>query len=108
MYDKEFFKSTAFDFTMTQKKLYDGAFLTQKLRNLWIDTMKKQVYRSGIPAGLGASATVADKVGFMNGYLNDTGICYTKNGDFAMTIMTHGSSWSEIAEIAKTIYASMN
>ena len=53
--------------------------------------MKRQQYRSGIPAGIGGNGTVADKVGFRDSYLHDAGIVYSGKGDYAFVIMTSGS-----------------
>lgn len=66
-----------------------------------IEAMKKNVYRKGIPAGV--SGTVADKVGFMNGLLHDSAIVYSPHGTYVLSIMTEGSSWPVIADLAKQI-----
>lgn len=66
-----------------------------------ISAMKANVYRRGIPAGV--QGTVADKVGFLNGLLHDSAIVYGPNGTYVLSIMTDGSSWANIAELAKQI-----
>ena len=68
-----------------------------------ISAMKGNVYRQGIPAGV--SGTVADKVGFLDGLLHDTAIIYGTNGTYVLSIMTDGSSWANIAELARQIDA---
>ena len=65
--------------------------------------MKRNVYRQGIPAG--ASGTVADKVGFLNGLLHDAAIVYSPKGTYVLVILTNGSSWANIAELTKKIEA---
>ena len=66
--------------------------------------MKENVYVSGIPTGV-PGATVADKVGFMDGLLHDAAIIYSTKGDYVLIIMTNGSSWGNIAALAKEIEA---
>ncbi len=85
--------------------LYTGQILAQQTsRDRWIETMKGNVYVSGIPTGI-PGATVADKVGFMDGLLHDAAIIYSKKGDYVLIIMTNGSSWGNIAALAKEIEA---
>lgn len=66
-----------------------------------IELMKQQVYRKGIPAG--SAGVVADKVGFLWDYLNDTAIVYHPRGTYVLVIMTKGQSWGKIAEITRQI-----
>lgn len=66
-----------------------------------IAAMKANVYRAGIPAGV--KGTVADKVGFLDGLLHDAAIVYGPNGTYVLAIMTDGSTWGTIADLAKQI-----
>lgn len=66
-----------------------------------VAAMKANVYRKGIPAGV--NGTVADKVGFLDGLLHDAAIVYGPNGTYVLAIMTDGSSWATIADLAKQI-----
>lgn len=66
-----------------------------------ISAMTANVYRKGIPAGV--QGTVADKVGFLNGLLHDAAIVYGPNGTYVLAIMTDGSSWASIADLARKI-----
>jgi beta-lactamase class A len=96
-------KTTANDLALFLGKLYKGQILSQQSsRDLLINAMKNNIYREGIPAGL-SNSTVADKVGFIDGYLNDAAIVYDPKGDFVLVIMTNNSSWSEIANLAADI-----
>jgi beta-lactamase class A len=70
-------------------------------RDFMLGLMRAQVYRQGVPAG--TSAVVADKVGFLNGYLNDAAIVYHPNGTYVISVMTSGASWGKIAEITRKI-----
>ncbi|WP_314686591.1 serine hydrolase [uncultured Bifidobacterium sp.] len=88
-------------------RLYQGSFMDADSRAMLIKYMKTQVYRSGIPTGIGSNGTVADKVGFLDDLLHDASIIYTTKGDYVMVILTNGSSWASIAEAASTIYAAL-
>lgn len=99
--------TTASDLTDYLTRLYDGTFMDADSRAFLIDCMKSQIYRSGIPTGIGDSRTVADKVGFLDDLLHDAAIIYTDKGDYTMVIMTNESSWSAIAQAAATIYAAL-
>ena len=97
--------SCAQDETLFLSKLESGQILTGESRAKLLDAMKRQVYRSGIPAGVGTA--VADKVGFISGYLHDAAIVYASGGTYQLTIMTKGSSWSQIADAARQINAQL-
>lgn len=99
--------TTAADLATFLTKLYRGDILSDASRTKLLDLMKRQEYRSGIPAGIGSSGTVADKVGFLNGLLHDAGIVFTQKGDYVMVIMTNGSSWNTIASASAMIYDSI-
>jgi beta-lactamase class A len=66
-----------------------------------INAMQGNIYRQGIPAG--ANGTVADKVGFLDKLLHDAAIVYSPNGTYVLAVMTDGSSWSTIADLARQI-----
>ncbi|QQS68705.1 serine hydrolase [Candidatus Saccharimonas aalborgensis] len=68
-----------------------------------IGAMKANVYRRGIPSGV--NGAVADKVGFMDGLLHDAAIVYSPSGTYVLAIMTDGSSWANIAELARQLDA---
>ena len=95
--------STANDETKFLAQLQNCSFLQQAECDRLISAMKRQVYRTGIPAGI--SAPVADKVGFLDGLLHDAAIVYAPNKTYALTILTNGSSWGNIADAAKQINA---
>lgn len=97
--------STADDETLFLYKLYTDSALAQPEKDRLIDIMKRQVYRSGIPAGVGVP--VADKVGFLDGKLHDSGIVYGSK-TYILSVMTQGSSWAQIADTARQIQAQLN
>jgi len=97
--------STADDEAHFLSLLYSNQLLTQQAsRDRFIETMKGNVYVAGIPSGI-PNATIADKVGFLDGLLHDAAIVYSPKGDYVLIIMTDGASWGNIAELAKELEA---
>lgn len=83
-------------------KLHNGDLpLKSSSRAKLLGAMKRQQYRQGIPAG--ASGTVADKVGFLNGLLHDAAIVYSPKGTYVLVVLSDGSTWGNIADITKRI-----
>jgi beta-lactamase class A len=100
------FVSTANDQALFLQKLESNQLgLSESSRARLIDAMKRQVYRKGIPAGVGVS--VADKVGFLEGLLHDSAIVYAPSGVYVLVIYSNGSSWAEIADIARQIHSQL-
>ena len=99
--------TTTRDLSIFLTKLHNGSILTSSSQTRLLDTMKRQLYRQGIPKGIGSNGVVADKVGFLNGLLHDAAIVYSNKGDYVMVIMTNGYSWASIADTANTIHAKM-
>jgi len=100
------FVSTANDMALFLQKLESNQLgLTEPSRARLLDAMKRQVYRKGIPAGVGVS--VADKVGFLDGLLHDAAIVYAPSGVYVLVIYSNGSSWAAIADAAKQIHAQL-
>lgn len=98
-------KTTAADLTTLLAQLQNGQILSQQTnRDRLINDMKQNIYRQGIPAGISGS-TVADKVGFLDSLLHDAAIIYSPTGTYVLAIMTDGSSWATIADLAGKIEA---
>lgn len=96
------FRSTTNDLALFLQKLETNQLgLSEPSRARLLDVMKRQVYRSGVPAGV--NGQVADKVGFLDGILNDAAIVYSPKGVYIITIMSDGSSWGAIASVAQAI-----
>jgi len=93
--------TTAKDLSLFLYRLENGTLVSAADKSRLVDAMKRQIYRSGIPAGTGL--TVADKVGFIDSYIHDAGIVYSARGPYVLVIMTSGSSWSAIADAARQI-----
>ena len=96
-------ETTAGDLTTFVGALHAGQLLSKNSTNTLLSAMERNIFRQGIPAG--AKGTVADKVGFLEDYLNDSAIVYGSKGTYALTIMTKGSSWGTIAELTRQIEA---
>ena len=100
------FVSTTNDQALFLQKLESNQLgLTEASRARLLDAMKRQVYRKGIPAGVGVP--VADKVGFLEGYLHDSAIVYSPKGVYVLVIYSNGSSWGAIADAARQIHAQL-
>jgi hypothetical protein len=95
--------TTAHDLVVILRQVYDGSLLNEADNQRLLDDMKQQIFRDGIPAGL-PEAVVADKVGFLDNLLHDTGIVYSPKGDFVLVVLTDGYSWESIAQTASEIY----
>jgi beta-lactamase class A len=94
--------TTANDLALFLYKLEKGTLLSAGNRAKLLDAMKRQIYRSGIPAGTGV--TVADKVGFLDGLLHDAAIVYGPKGPYVLVILSDGSSWSQLADAGKQVH----
>lgn len=100
-------RTTASDLAAVLQKLYQGKLMTEDNKNRLLSLMQQQIYRQGIPAGVGTSATVADKVGFLDNLLHDAAIVSSTRGDYVMVIMTNGESWPFIAKVAGYVHSEM-
>lgn len=96
-------KTTAADLVKLLQDIERAKDIKPEARDRLLALMKRQQFRQGIPAGSGAS--VADKVGFLGGVLNDAATVYHPRGTYHIAIMTDGQSWQKIAEITKKIEA---
>lgn len=100
------FVSTANDLALFLQKLESNQLgLSEPSRARLLDAMKRQVFRKGIPTGVGVP--VADKVGFLEGYLHDAAIVYSPSGVYVLVIYSNGSSWGAIADAARQIHAQL-
>ena len=96
-------RTTGGDLLNFLQKLYRGELMSDDNKNKLFDLMSRQVYRQGIPSGIGETGSVYDKVGFMDGLLHDAGIVVSDSGDYALVILTNGESWEYIARVANYI-----
>ena len=85
-------------------KLNAGQLMNAEHTRYLTDLFKHQVYRGGIPAGV-PGVTVADKVGFYNGYKHDVGLVYAARGTYVLGYMSLGGNNAEIADLSRQVYA---
>ena len=93
--------TTANDLTLLLGMIATRQNFSSENQQRLISAMTGNVFRKGIPAGVGGK--VANKVGFMNGLIHDAAIVYGSSGTYVLAIMTDGSSWETIADLAKNI-----
>jgi hypothetical protein len=98
------FNTTASDSALLFERLYKGEILTADQRNELLGYMKRQEYRTGIPAGV-PGVEVADKVGFYDNGTSwhDGGIVYHPKGAYILVIFTEGAGSAKLADLSKTI-----
>ncbi len=101
------FVSTTDDQAIFLAKLQQGGLMNPANQERLLSLMKQQKYRSGIPAGVNG-ATVADKVGFINGLLHDSAIVYSPGGAYVLVIYSDKSSWARLATATTKIHGLMN
>ena len=90
------------DLTTFLGTLASSQMLESSSRSRFIDALKRNIYREGIPAGASGSV-VADKVGFLNSLLHDAAIVYSPKGTYVLAIMSDGSTWGNIADLTRKI-----
>lgn len=93
-------RTTAGDLALVLQKLYQGELMSEENKSKLLGLMSRQVYRQGIPTGVGGAGVVYDKVGFMDDLLHDAAIVHSDAGDYVLVIMTNGESWEYIAQVA--------
>lgn len=98
--------TTATDLTLVLQGYYRSSLLSSDSTTRILSLLERQRHRNGIPAGMAERGVtrVADKVGFLGGFLHDAGIIYTPKGDFTIVVLTEGSSWDAIAKATAVIY----
>ena len=95
-------KTSAADLALLLASLKSGQLLEkQSSRDRFLSALSGNIFRQGIPAGV--SGSVANKVGFLDDYLNDAAIVTGSSGTYVLVILTKGSSWANIAELAKQL-----
>ena len=100
--------TTAVDAATYLKGLYDGQWVSGTARDFILGQMSQQIYRSGIPAGVGSAATVADKIGDLGFVRHDAGIISYSGGNYILSIFTSGASYSQIAQLTSLVQNTMS
>jgi len=101
------FVSTVNDQATFLTKLEQGQLVNSSNRDKLLGLMKRQKYRSGIPAGVNG-ATVADKVGFIDGLYHDSAIVYGPKGTYVLSIYSNKGSWARMAKVTSRIHELMS
>ena len=98
--------TTVRDETTFMHRLYAGQLMSADHTNYLIGLFQRQVYRSGIPRGV-PGVTVANKVGFYNGYKHDVGIIYAPSGTYILGILSYGGNDAQFADLSAKVYELM-
>lgn len=93
--------TTANDLALLLGMLQSGQNFSAANRDRLITAMKGNIFRRGVPSGV--SGVVANKVGFLDGLLHDASIVYSPSGTYVLVVMSKGSSWETIADLAKQV-----
>jgi beta-lactamase class A len=99
--------TTANDTTSWLTQLNDGTLSQAQYNETLLALMQRQIYRSGIPAG-SPGIGVANKVGFIGSLNHDAAIVYSPKGTYMLTVLSSGSSFGQIADLARQISTVMN
>jgi len=100
--------STVRDEVTFQTRLNAGSLEMSDSNHAYLlDLLKRQVYRGGIPVGV-PGVTVANKVGFYNGYKHDIAIIYGPRGTYQLGIMSYGGADWRFADLSRRVAELMN
>lgn len=100
--------TTAREVSELMYRLQNSQLLSDKARRLVFDALYEQKYRSGIAAGCGSECLVGNKTGEIDNVRHDTAVVTHGSTKYVVTIMSTGGSWSQIADIARTVDDAMN
>lgn len=89
-------------------RLQAGQLLNQAHTDYLLGLFKRQVWRGGIPQGVPRGTTVANKVGFYNGWVHDVAIVYSPNGTYILAIMSKGGADPAFADLSRRVYRFFN
>lgn len=95
-------RTSAGDTASFMTRLAQGNLLNSSQTGSTLEWMKRQKYRSAIPAGV-SIGTVADKVGFYNGSWHDAAIVYGTKVNYVLVVMSDGVGPGSIANLTKRI-----
>lgn len=98
-------RSTSNDEALFLRRLEEGTSLQGESRDFLLRLFREQIYRKGIPSAV--QWPVANKIGFLEGYLHDVAIVYSPKSTYILAVMTDGGSWWQIADVARRVDAVM-
>lgn len=90
------------DLVKAMRDIESGSLVAGAERDRMLGLMARTRHRQGVPAG-SAAPRVYNKVGFLEGYLNDAAIVQHPGGTYVISVITKGKSWGTIAAIAKKV-----
>ncbi len=100
---KDVMFANASDVNKLLEGLYDATMFTSSERDFILKNMQQGNWRKGIPSGC-YDCVVANKTGDLSNVRHDSAIVTYPGGAYALTIMTSGAKYSEIAELTKQIH----
>ena len=95
--------SNASDVNMFLEGLYDSKLFSGEERKFILDNMQQGSWRKGIPSAC-TGCVVANKTGDLANVRHDSAIVTYNGGAYALTIMTSGAGYGDIAKIAGQIH----
>lgn len=93
--------TTAEDAARFMQRLRAGKLLNEHHTHRLLGHLRNQIYRSGIPAG--SSGTVANKIGFLQGYLHDVGVVENGGSGYVLAIYSYGGQWWQFKQLARDV-----
>ena len=93
--------TSAEDLRITIAEVYKGNLSNRDNRNILLDHLARQQWRSGIPTG--SKGRVYDKVGFLWNYVHDTAVVEHPRGTYSVAIMTKNANYTTIAKITREL-----
>jgi beta-lactamase class A len=100
-------RTSAWDMTDFLARLNSGNLMNSDHTQTLLTNMKKQIYRSAIPAGV-PGVSVADKVGFRDSYWNDAAIVYGSKSTYIIVVLSKGSGTAPISNLSSRVYKFLN
>ncbi len=94
--------TSASDMAEYLERLQGGTLMGRTYTNQIIGYMKRQIYRTSIPAGV-PSVSVADKPGYLGSYWHDAAIVYHPKGAYILVIMSRGSGSFAFKDLSRRV-----
>ncbi len=99
-------RTTARDLAVFLDTLLEDGIVRRVHRDLLLGHMREQLFRDGVPKGVGWETPVANKVGFLDGYLHDAAIVEDPENPLVLVVLTSGASWNTIADLSQVVFRS--
>lgn len=91
--------TTSVEAARLMRRLRTGELLEEDHTQEMLGYLRHQIYRDGIPSGV-PDATVANKIGFLDGYLHDVGVVENGERSFVLSIYSYGGQWWQFAQLS--------